>query len=104
MPKAYGRSYRPVGVVFVPCFREPPSTSPPEPKRAGAEPSRTQRPSRRLHQVTVPVVEEVRGATAVMSRLPPPVSAIRSGNGGCEGDGGRGGDGDDGGRAAGAGA
>ena len=84
VPKAYGRSYSPVGVVFVPCTRVAPSVSPPAPKRAGADPARTHRPSAppsRSHQVTVPVVEPVSGATAVISWVPPPVFAIRSGSG-----------------------
>lgn len=83
-PKAYGRSYSPVGVVFVPCARVAPSASPAAPKRAGADPARTHRPSAppsRSHHVSVPVVAPVSGATAVISWVPPPVSAIRSGSG-----------------------
>src|SRR6478735_12321978 len=82
MPKAYGRSYRPVGVVFVPWTRVAPSVRPFAPKRAGADPAATHPPPRRSHQVNVPVVESARGAWAVISCVPPPVSASRSGRGG----------------------
>src|SRR3954454_20958627 len=82
MPKAKGRSYRPVGVVEVPCLRTVPSTSPFAPNRADAVPAFAQRPPRRSHHVTVPLVEPGRAATAVISCVPPPVSAIRAGSGG----------------------
>src|SRR3954470_24689629 len=81
MPKAKGRSYRPVGVVEVPCLRTVPSTSPFAPNRASAAPAFAQRPPRRSHHVTVPLVEPGRAATAVISCVPPPVSAIRAGSG-----------------------
>src|SRR5690348_12454269 len=84
MPKAYGRSYSPVGVVFVFCLRDAPSTSPFAPNRADAEPAFTHRPPRRSHQVTVPVVEAAFGATAVISCVPPPVPDIRAGSGAPE--------------------
>lgn len=67
MPKAYGRSYSPVGVVDVPCSRSPPGTSPPAPNRASADPAATQRSPRRSHQVTRPVVAPVLAASAVIS-------------------------------------
>ncbi len=58
MPNAYGSPYTPVGVVDVPCSRCSPATRPPDPQRAGAEPTRTHRPHppRRSHQLTVPLV------------------------------------------------
>lgn len=80
-PNPNGRSYNPVGVVSVPCVRAFPSTSPFAPNRAGAEPARVQVPSRRSHQLTVPVVDEVSGACAMISWVPPPVSASRAGSG-----------------------
>lgn len=83
MPKAYGSSYSPAGVVFVPCFREVPSTRPFAPNRAVAEPAFTHRPLLRSHQVTMPEVALLFGATAVISWLPPPVSAMRAGSGSC---------------------
>src|SRR5207247_5184537 len=86
MPKPYGRSYSPVGVVFVFCLRDAPSTSPFAPNRADAEPAFTHRPPRRSHQMTSPVVELAFGATAVISWVPPPVSAIRAGRGAPEAD------------------
>ena len=69
-------------MVFVPWTRLSPSDSPFAPNRAGADPARTHFPDCRSHQLTVPVVDPVPGASAVISCEPPPVSASRSGSGG----------------------
>ncbi|MBK6016974.1 hypothetical protein JHN45_38450 [Streptomyces sp. MBT53] len=63
IPKAYGRSYNPVGVVYDPCLRARPSTSPFAPNRATVEPTFTHfPPRRRSHKLSVPDVELARGA------------------------------------------
>lgn len=66
-------------MVLVLCLRAVPSTSPLEPNLASARPATTHSGPRLFHQVTVPVVEPVEGASAVISWVPPPVSAIRLG-------------------------
>ena len=76
-----GRTDRWRGVrALVAAWRPRPVPSPRTGR--GAEPGRHPPPvARRSHQVTVPVVEPGPGASAVISWVPPPVSAIRSGSG-----------------------
>ncbi|OAR27472.1 hypothetical protein A8W25_04365 [Streptomyces sp. ERV7] len=66
-------------MVLVLCLRAVPSTRPLEPNLASVLPAVTQSRPRLFHQVTVPVVEPVDAASAVISWVPPPVSAIRLG-------------------------